>query len=242
MTYQSWKAVCPRCSEQNSSALTPCTNCGKGPILYELNKYYQRRWTNFKCQTCHVVYNNTLCRKCGTDISGTVSGGSSIGTVLKVVGAGFVLLILWAWFTNSDDNGNKQGQGYNPSSPKSFGPSAHRLFPPGNFSSEGDIRSVMQAFTDDWNKSDVTAIRSLWCSASVPDATILSKQIGWYGHIDTSVTDIGRSGDKASAEITVTYAGPHSQGGEKEPWFFVNEGGSWKPCSVSFIWTQSHGH
>jgi hypothetical protein len=241
MTYQSWKAVCPRCSEQNGSALTPCNNCGKGPIVYELNKYYQRRWKNFKCQTCNVVYNNVLCLKCGADISGTVSGGSSIGTVLKVVGAGFVLFMLWAWLTNSDDNGNKS-QGYKPSSPNSFGPSAHRLFPPGSFSSEGDIRSVMQAFTDDWNKSDVTAIRSQWCSASVPDATILSKQIDWYGHIETSVRDIGGSGDEASAEVAVTYAGPRSQGGLDLPWFFVNEGGSWKPCRVSFIWTQSHGH
>jgi hypothetical protein len=239
MTYQSWKAVCPRCSEQNGSALTPCTNCGKGPVLYELNKYYQRRWKNFKCQTCNVVHSNVLCLKCGADIAGTVSGGSSIGTLLKLIGAGFVLLILWAWFTNSDDNGNKQGQGYNPSSPKSFGPSAHRPFPPGNFSSEGDIRSVMQAFADDWNRSDVTAIRSLWCSASVPDATILSKQIGWYGQIETSPRNIGGVGDQASADVRITTS---KAGGEDLPWFFVNEGGSWKPCSVSFIWTQSYGH
>jgi hypothetical protein len=160
-------------------------------------------------------------------------GGPKFG-ILAVIG---VLVV--AWLAYKQFSSEPSGQH---STDQSFGPSAHRPFPAGNFSSEGDIRSVMQAFTDDWNRSDVTAIRSLWCSASVPDATILSKQIGWYGHLETSVTDIGASGDKASAEITVTYAGPRSQGGEKDPWFFVNEGGSWKPCSVSFIWTQSHGH
>ena len=105
-------------------------------------------------------------------------------------------------------------------------------------SSECDIRSVVSAFTDDWNKADVTAIRSLWCSGTAPDATILGKQIGWYGHIETSVRDVGGSGDEASAEITVAT----SHGGEKEPWWFVNEGGRWKPCKVSFIWTNDHGH
>ncbi len=105
-------------------------------------------------------------------------------------------------------------------------------------SSERDIRSVVSAFTDDWNKADVTAIRSLWCSGTAPDATILGKQIGWYGHIETSVRDVGGSGDEASAEITVAT----SHGGEKEPWWFVNEGGRWKPCKVSFIWTNDHGH
>jgi hypothetical protein len=104
-------------------------------------------------------------------------------------------------------------------------------------SPEGDIRAVVKAFTDDWNKPDVTAIRSLWCSGTAPDATILSKQIDWYGHIETSVSDIGGSGDKASAEVTVTSS---NTGGEKEPWYFLNEGGSWKPCKTSFLWTRAH--
>jgi hypothetical protein len=152
---------------------------------------------------------------------------SKLGTVAMIIGLAFVAWWAYGHFFSGQH-----------STDQSFGPSAHRPFPAGNFTSEGDIRSVVQAFTDDWNRSDVTAIRSLWCSGSVPDATILSKQIGWYGHIETSVKDIGRSGDKASAQITVTT----SHGGEVEPWFFVNEGGSWKPCSVSFIWTQSYGH
>jgi hypothetical protein len=158
--------------------------------------------------------------------------GSKLGTVAMIIGFAFV-----AWWAYGHFFSGQSPSGQH-ATDQSFGPSAHRPFPPGNFSSEGDIRSVMQAFTDDWNRSDVTAIGSLWCSGSVPDATILTKQIGWYGHIETSVKDIGRSGDKASAQITVTT----SHGGEVEPWFFVNEGGSWKPCSVSFIWTQSYGH
>jgi hypothetical protein len=157
---------------------------------------------------------------------------SKLGTVAMIIGLAFV-----AWWAYGHFFSGQSPSGQN-ATDQSFGPSAHRPFPPGNFSSEGDVRSVMQAFTDDWNRSDVTAIRSLWCSGSEPDATILSKQIGWYGHIETSVKDIGRSGDKASAQITVTT----SHGGEVEPWFFANEGGSWKPCSVSFIWTQSYGH
>src|SRR5947209_1979689 len=148
---------------------------------------------------------------------------SKLGTLAMIIGLAFV-----AWWAYGHFFSGQSSSSSSPSGPhatdKSFGPSAHRPFPPGNFSSEGDIRSVIQAFTDDWNRSDVTAIRSLWCSGSVPDATILSKQIGWYGHIETSVKDIGRSGDKASAQITIST----SHGGEVEPWFFVNEGGSWK--------------
>ncbi|WP_156675756.1 hypothetical protein [Mycobacterium sp. E183] len=120
----------------------------------------------------------------------------------------------------------------------SGGPYARRPFPAGNFPAEADISSVVQTFTDNWNRSDVTAIRSLWCSGRAPDATILSKQIGWYGRIQTSVSRIGGAGDEASAAVVVTT----SHGGETEDWWFVNEGGHWKPCKSSFIWTQDNGH
>jgi hypothetical protein len=121
MTFQSWKTVCPRCAEQNGSDLTPCTNCGKGPVLYELYKYYQRRQQRFKCETCQVVHNNVLCLKCGADIAGTVRGGRSLGTLIKVAIFGFVLLMLLAWLGNSGDSGN-HSQGYTPSSPNSGSP------------------------------------------------------------------------------------------------------------------------
>jgi hypothetical protein len=123
MTFQSWKTVCPRCSEQNGSALNPCSNCGKGPILYELYKYYQTRRQRFKCETCKVVYSNVNCLKCGTDISGTVRGGRSLGNLIKLALAGFVLLMLWAWLSNSDDS--NKSQGYKPSSPNSGSPSSN---------------------------------------------------------------------------------------------------------------------
>jgi hypothetical protein len=126
MTFQSWKTVCPRCSEQNGSDLTPCSNCGKGPILYELYKYYQRRQQRFKCETCKVVYSNVNCLKCGTDISGTVRGGRSLGMLIKWGIIGFVLLMLLAWLGNSGDSGN-HSQGYTPSSPNSVSPSSNSV-------------------------------------------------------------------------------------------------------------------
>ena len=129
MAYKSWKAVCPRCSEENGSTLTPCTNCGKGPILYQLTKVYGNRFRKFQCQTCKVVYNNTLCRKCGADLSGTANTGSMFSTLLKLVGAAVVLLFLLSLCSNSDDNNKKQGQGYNSSSPSS----GSSRWQPGNY-------------------------------------------------------------------------------------------------------------
>jgi hypothetical protein len=114
--------------------------------------------------------------------------------------------------------------------------------PPGQSPSGRDIRSVVKAFTDDWNKADVTAIKSLWCSGNAPDATILRKEIDWFGHIETSVSDIGGSGDKASADIKATFSGPGGTGGSMDTWYFLNEGGSWKPCDTAFIWDNAHGH
>ena len=135
---------------------------------------------------------------------------------------------------------HKQANNGDPSyAQPSGGPYARNPFPAGNFPAEADIRSVVQTFTDDWNRSDVTAIRSLWCSGSAPDATILGKQIGWYGQIHTSVSSIGGAGDEASAAVAVTTS---SHGGEREDWWFLNEGGHWKPCKSSFIWTQDYGH
>jgi hypothetical protein len=242
MSYEKWSAVCPRCSTQNTSENDPCSNCGNGPVLFQEYRRRAYQWDiprAFQCRRCGTTFNDMRCRKCDTLIGGVTSSKAFPLGMFVFLGVVAVTIFggLGSWLTSS--NGSSSGQH---STEKTFGPSAHRPFPPGSLPSEGDIRSVMQAFTDGWNRSDVTAIRSLWCSRSVPDATILSKQIGWYGHIETSVTDIGGSGGQASAEITVTHVGPRSQGGEKEPWFFVNEGGSWKPCSVSFIWTQSYGH
>jgi hypothetical protein len=120
MGYQSYKAVCPRCSEQNGSALTPCTNCGKGPIECEWVNFYGNRYKRFRCGTCGVVHNNTLCRKCGADIGPSARKSSSgFGTLLKLVGAGFLLLLLMSWCSNSGGSDSKQSQGYKPSSPSS---------------------------------------------------------------------------------------------------------------------------
>ncbi len=117
----------------------------------------------------------------------------------------------------------------------SSGQSSSGQFPPGNLSSEGDIRSVVEAFAADWNKADVTAIRSLWCSGTALDTTTLSKQIDWYGHIETSVSDIGGSGDEATATVKVTSS---NAGGDRDTWHFLREGGSWKPCKTVFLWSR----
>jgi hypothetical protein len=180
-----------------------------------------------------VVFNDAICGNCNTMI-GAVAHSQGFPLVM-VICLGVVAFVIFgglgSWLTSPDE---KQPNGHKSAFEQPAWPSAREPFTPGNLPSEGDIRSVVKAFTDDWNKSNVTDIRSLWCSRTAPDATVLSKQIDWYGHIETSVRDIGGSGDEASAEITVTT----SHGGEMEPWWFVKEGGSWKPCKVSFLWDR----
>jgi hypothetical protein len=104
--------------------------------------------------------------------------------------------------------------------------------------SDDGIRSVMKAFTDDWNKPDVVGIRQLWCSSGVPDSNTLSRQVDRFGHIETSVRNINMSGDNATAEVAVNSS---NAGGEIDTWSFFNEGGSWKVCKTNFIWDRVPG-
>lgn len=100
---------------------------------------------------------------------------------------------------------------------------------------DGHIKSVVKIFTDDWNKRDATELGPLWCSGAVPDAITLNKQISWYGHIETSVSDINASGDEATAAVEVTSSNGFS---DRYAWSFLKEGGSWKVCRTNFRFSQ----
>jgi len=242
MSYEKWSAVCPRCSTQNTSENDPCSNCGNGPVLFQEYRRRPYEWDiprTFQCRRCGTTFNDMRCRNCDTLIGGVT--GSNAFPVGMLIFLGVVAVVIFgglgSWLTSSDGNHDNKLPP-RPSPGQYIYPSVREPFSPGSLPSEDGIRSVVNAFTDDWNQSNVTGIRSLWCSGTAPDANILSKQIDSYGRIGTSVRNIGGAGDEASAEVTVTT----SHGGEMEPWWFVNEGGSWKPCKSTFIWTQANGH
>jgi hypothetical protein len=243
MSYHNWSAVCPSCSTQTGSSSQACPNCGKVAVLFQrayqgVRGYGGWESRTFKCSNCQTEFDNMRCPNCDALVGGVTKGHTDASSVLKLLAfiALIVVAFLFLWgFKSCSAADNKQENHGSAASGLSAPRYDRQPFPAGNFSSEGDIRSIVQAFTDNWNKHDVADIRSLWCSSNAPDPMVLGKQIDRYGHIDTLVKDIGGSGREASAEVTINSS---NAGGEVEPWWFVNEGGSWKPCNVSFIWNR----
>jgi hypothetical protein len=226
--YKAWSATCAGCSTQNGSSVTPCTNCGRGPLLAWITQY--RRI--FLCQYCGEKFNNAICVNCGMLVGARARRNPS--TLAALVGVVAILALLY-WQFRSCGSSSDQTAGHNPSTPQPT--YAREPFSPGNFAAEGAIRSAVQEFTDDWNSSNAAGIKAMWCSSAKhpPDTTVVSKQIIWFGQIETSVKEIGGSGNEASADVTVMSA---NRGGQRLDWWFVKEGGRWKPCDVSFLWTK----
>jgi hypothetical protein len=109
MGYGTWTAVCPRCNTQNGSN-SPCSNCGRGPVLLENYNWGGSRLKRYRCQTCHVIYNNTLCSNCGCDI-GAVGNRPPIFRLIKY--AAIALVVYWLW-TSFHDSSSSSNNGYAP--------------------------------------------------------------------------------------------------------------------------------
>ena len=66
----SWRAECPRCSEQWSEQKIVCNNCGKGGIGVHPITNHGVRSLFFGCWHCNIAYPFLKCLKCGSEMRG----------------------------------------------------------------------------------------------------------------------------------------------------------------------------
>ncbi len=102
-------------------------------------------------------------------------------------------------------------------------------------SDEDQIRAVVQAFTNDWNSSDTTALASLGChQAGTPyvDKLDFAQSRAEVGPISSSVTGIHITGDHATADVTMTQSQP-PQESDTGTFTLSKENGTWKVCDIS---------
>jgi hypothetical protein len=203
MGYEGWTAVCPRCGAQNGSNHNACSNCHRGPILCErvTSPYGTFKYRNYQCQVCRVVYNNTRCRQCGTDI-GQITNRTPLRRFLTFAIVAIVIYFLWhAYHSRHDSTSNAEDA--------------------------AQIKQVVQTWTDAFNGRNVATMGSLLCGGvQLPPNPFNPRDI--RGNISAEVTNLRVDGNQAYSSIMATFGG--GLGHETLGSTYAKENGSWKIC------------
>jgi hypothetical protein len=99
---------------------------------------------------------------------------------------------------------------------------------------EGQIKQVVQAWTDAFNNRDLAGMQSAMCSGSAADLPSNVFQLrDRYGPFTNSVSNVKVSGDRATATVTSTWSNSNGTGGERFDDSFAVESGAWKICHIT---------
>jgi Protein of unknown function (DUF2510) len=97
-------------------------------------------------------------------------------------------------------------------------------------SDQDKIKALVHDFTDDYNRSDPDAMRSLMCSESKKlKSDALRRVRAESGPLTTSVSDVQVTGDSATAEVETKQKSKT----DSDTWHFSKEDGAWKVCPTS---------